>query len=112
MDKIFCYECESWHLSDDVCNDKYAPHPGRSTVYSVPHSTGVFHGYYDRGLKGGREITSKKQIREIEKRENKVYGGYEELNQEADRNKRNNEKAIINDYIKSTEEKLHKALRR
>jgi ribosomal protein L5 len=40
-----------------------------------------------------RVINSKREIREIEKREGKVFGGHEELNQEAKKNMVHNKKA-------------------
>ena len=132
MKKLFCENCDggesirefcpegpqghNLQFSCEECGEKVFLRNAFAVLNNkfgkCPTIGSVFHGYYDRGFKGGREITSKRQIREIEKMENKVYGGYEELNQEADKNREYNEKAIFKDFQKSTEEKLFRALKR
>jgi len=59
-------------------------------VYTSPQITLGFKEYYDIGL--NRAIKNKRDIRETEKREGKVWGDDKELRQESRLNKKRNQK--------------------
>lgn len=57
--------------------------------------------FHDIGAE--RMITSKRELKEIEKREGKVFGGHEELSQEARKNKLNNQRQAQEESNRSLE---------
>jgi len=81
-----------------------------SRVFLSPQITLGFKEYFDIGL--SKMVSSKREIREIEKRQGKVFGGDAELGQEADKNLKYNIKKARKDAEKEMKEGLKKVLAR
>jgi len=70
------------HYLCPLCNNLMFRYFGNQTV----RFDGPLHEFVDISGEQPRVITSKRQIREIEQRENKVLGGHDEIRQEAKKN--------------------------
>ena len=82
---------------------------GRGWISEIIQDRGqYFKPYFDVTL--GKEVSSKHEIDEYCKRNNKVYAGDKELAQQCEQNKRENEIKSDNKFVKGLEEKLLKSL--
>ena len=75
----------------------------------VPQLIPVFRGFLDIG--SNRWISSQRQIRDIEKSENKVYASHSELVQESQRNRKNNIEKLQAKSTKSLNDDLNTVLK-
>ena len=75
----------------------------------IPQLNPVFKGFLDIG--SNRWISSQRQIRDIEKSEDKVYASHKELVQESQRYRKNNIEKLQAKSTKSLDNELNKVLK-
>ena len=115
---IYPYKCKNQHKYELVhasneggakkcpeC-DLPAKQDFRAKFKSGLNFTPIFHGVFDHGKR--RYINTKREVREIEKRENKIFAGDEELDQEADIQMKNRVEEIDQKIDKFAEEQAYK----